>query len=98
MRKKIVVSSFAKKDIARLKAYIKQELKMSQTAANYIKDLNIAINKLSFYAGAVGRNEYVQKMFGTNARHIIYKKMAIIYIVFGDIVYIQRIIANSLIH
>ena len=97
MRKKVVVSSAAKKDIARLKAYIKQELKMPQTAANYIKALNAVVHRLSFYADAVGENEYIQKRFGTNARHIIFKKMAIIFFVENELIYIKRIIPSSLI-
>jgi hypothetical protein len=98
MRKKIVVSSYAKKDIAKLKTYIRQELKMEGTAASYIEDLNITINKLSYCAGAVGKNDYVQKMFGDKARHITYKKMVIIFSIKNETVYIKRIIAGSLIH
>ena len=36
-------------------------------------------------------------LFGTNVRRINYKKMAIVYTVHDDIVYIHRIIAANLI-
>jgi hypothetical protein len=73
-------------------------LKASDTAANYIKGLKMIIQKLSVYADSVGANEYVQDMFGINVRHIIFKKMAIIFFIEDDIVYIKRIIARALIH
>jgi hypothetical protein len=56
------------------------------------------IQKLSVYADSVGANEYVQDMFGINVRHIIFKKMAIIFFIEDDIVYIKRVIARALIH
>ncbi|MDR2564136.1 MAG: hypothetical protein LBC98_09405 [Prevotellaceae bacterium] len=42
--------------------------------------------------------DFIQRNYGPNARHIIYKKMAIIYTVFDDTAYVIRIIAGSLIH
>jgi plasmid stabilization system protein ParE len=97
MKKNIIISPKAKRDIAELKIYIKQELKMPETAANYIKDLKVTIGKLSYYANSVGKNEYVQKMFGIDARHITFKKMAI-YLIDGEYIYIRRIIPSALIY
>jgi hypothetical protein len=37
-------------------------------------------------------------IYGTNARHATFKKMAIIYILEGRIVYILRVIPGSLIY
>jgi hypothetical protein len=60
--------------------------------------MNGTIYKLSFLASSIGANEYVQSMYGVNARHIRYKKMAIIFFIEGDVVYIKRVIAGALIH
>jgi plasmid stabilization system protein ParE len=98
MKKNIIVSPEAKNDIAELKHYIKQELKMPETAAKYIKDLNSVIEKLPNYADSAGTNKYVQIQFGSNARHTIFKKMSIIYFVENNIIYIRRVIPSSLIY
>jgi hypothetical protein len=37
-------------------------------------------------------------MFGWDARHINYKKMSIIYVVRGNVVFVKRVIASSMIH
>ena len=95
--KKIILSIDAQIDIVELKNHIKQGLKAPQTAADYIRDLKAEIKKLAVYADIISINEFVQEKFGNNARHITFKKMAIIYIVENDIVYIERIIASSLI-
>jgi hypothetical protein len=73
-------------------------LKAPDTAANYIKGLKTIIQKLSVYADSVGANEYVQNQFGPSARHITFKKMAIIFRIHGNYVYIKRVIPMSLIH
>jgi plasmid stabilization system protein ParE len=70
----VIFSIDAKFDIADLKRYIKHELKAPDTAANYIRELNTTIQGLSSYADSIGINEYIQSQFGTNARHIIFKK------------------------
>jgi hypothetical protein len=38
-------------------------------------------------------NEYVQAMFGINVRHITFKKMAIVFLIEDDVVYIQLVIS-----
>jgi len=98
MKKEVIVSPAAKTDIAGLKAYIKEELKMPKTAANYITELKNTVKQLSYYAGSIGINEYVQNMFGINASHIIFKKMAIIFFIENNIIYIKRIVPSSLIY
>jgi hypothetical protein len=99
MKKYIIsVSVNAIVDIANLNRYISQELKAPDTAAAYIKGVNATIQKLSLLAGAIGTNEYVQNMFGANARHITYKKMAIIFFTEGDVAYVLHVIAAARIH
>jgi hypothetical protein len=44
----VVFSIDSQIDIAKLKRYIKQELKVPDTAAKYIESLKAAIQKLSF--------------------------------------------------
>ncbi|MDR3194268.1 MAG: type II toxin-antitoxin system RelE/ParE family toxin [Tannerella sp.] len=94
----IAISEEAFDDAAKLAHYIKDELKSPFTADRYMKEIDDAIQKLSFHADSVGANEYVQSMFGINVRHIIVKKMAIIFFIERGVVYIQRIIAGTLIH
>jgi hypothetical protein len=60
--------------------------------------VNNTIDSLSRLAGVLGYNEYVQAMFGADARHIIYKKVAIIYVVRGETVCVLRVIPGALIH
>jgi hypothetical protein len=57
------------------------------------------LKQLATCADVTGFSQYdfIQRNYGPGARHITYKKMAIIYVVFGNIVYIQRIIPGSLI-
>ena len=98
MKKNVIVSPAAKTDIARLKAYIKEELKMPETAANYITELKNVVKKLAYYADSIGINKYVQDMFGMNARHITFKKMAIVFFIENDIIYIIRVMPSSLIY
>ena len=85
-------------DASKLAHFIDYRSKSNRTSDKYIQGLNDTIEKLSYLADSIGKNEYVQKMFGTKARHIIYKKMAIIYIVRNNTVFIKRIIACSFIH
>ncbi|KAA6303209.1 MAG: hypothetical protein EZS26_000598 [Candidatus Ordinivivax streblomastigis] len=94
----ITVSIKAKRDIADLKRYIKDELKASETASHYIKGLDATIQKLFSLADFIGSNEFVQAMFGRNALHIAYKKMTIVFFIEDDCVYVERVIASSMIH
>jgi plasmid stabilization system protein ParE len=97
-KRKIVFSPEAKDDIVDLRRYIKDTLKMSQTASDYLKDLDAAIQKLPDYAEAIGGNDYVRARFGHNARHIRFKKMTIIYLIEEDYLFIRRVIPSSAIY
>jgi plasmid stabilization system protein ParE len=94
----VIISAKAQRDVADLKQYIKDDLQAPETASRYIEGLEMTVQKLSYFADAVGGNEFVQAIFGRNARHILYKRVAIIYAIRGDVVYVDRIIANSMIH
>ena len=97
-RLKLVISQRAYSDAAKLAQFIENDLKAKSISDKYMQGLDNTVEKLSFLASAIGKNEYVQKMFGKKARHITYKKMAIIFFVEQETIYIQRIIASSLIH
>jgi hypothetical protein len=97
-KKKIVISDQAVIDMCEIEAYIKDVLKSPVTAAGYMKGISDTIQKLSYVAAAVGTNEYVQNIFGANARHVVFKKMAIIFFSESDAVRILRIIPCSLIY
>ena len=94
----VITSKEAESDIANLKRYMEHKLKAPETASDYIKRLKAILQKLSYLANTIGANAYVQAMFGANARHITFKKMAIIYFIEDNTVYIQRIIPGSLIN
>jgi plasmid stabilization system protein ParE len=96
-RFEIAISDTAYADASELACFI-EDLSSTDASDKYMQGLDDTIEKLSYCAGAVGKNEYVQKMFGANARHIVYKKMAIIFFVEDETVYVIRIIAGSLIH
>ena len=94
----LIISEKAKRDINDFYCHIYYAYKQPITAQRNRKELYDRIKRLPFFANAIGKNEYVQKMFGKKARHITYKKMAIIFFVEQETIYIQRIIASSLIH
>jgi plasmid stabilization system protein ParE len=98
MKYTIVFSPQADLDMFDLESYIKNDLQLPNTAINYMAGLDNTIDHLAMYADTVGTNSYVQAMFGENARRITYKKMVIIFYIEGDCVYIERVIAGSMIH
>jgi hypothetical protein len=98
MSYQIIFSSEADRDMVQLEQHIREELKSPFTAAKYMNELDIEIKKLAAYADMFAANRFIQARFGTNARHATFKKMAIIYILEGSIVYILRVIPGSLIY
>ena len=93
----IIVAPQAKEDAGAFYNCIRYQYKQLQTANRNMRELYKTIASLSYRAHAVGANEYVQAMFGFNARHVTSGKMAIIYFIEGDTVYIRRILPASLI-
>jgi hypothetical protein len=96
----IIVSEEAIEDIEDYYFHILYVYKQPLTAIRNRAGLYESIKRLAVSAGSIAFSQYdfIQRNYGPNARHIIYKKMAIIYTVFDDIAYIKRIIAGSLIH
>ena len=95
----ILVSEKAKEDIDDFYRHICYVYKQPLTARRNRTGLYDRIKQLAAYADATAFSQYdfIQCNYGPDARHIIYKKMAIIYVVLGNIVYIKRIIPSSLI-
>jgi hypothetical protein len=94
----VILSAEAMMDTDDVYNYIANEIKQKETAYRYKAGLIHTIQKLSFYADTTGVNEYVQNMFGVDARRIIYKKTTIIFCIKDDHVYVKRVIASSMIH
>ncbi|MDR3184577.1 MAG: type II toxin-antitoxin system RelE/ParE family toxin [Prevotellaceae bacterium] len=89
----------AEMDVEELYNWITFEVHQPLTANRYITSLNEAIRHLVIYADAIAlsRYDYIQSRYGPNARHITYKKMAIIYTITGNTMFIKRVIAAKLI-
>jgi plasmid stabilization system protein ParE len=95
----IIISEEATADIDALVDYIYYEIKEPITALRYHDGLINAIMELSCSADIYAESQYdfIQRNYGPNARHITYKKMTVIYLIDGDYVYVQHIIAGALI-
>jgi len=89
----------AKTDLDTLYFYIADELMSPKTANNYIDGIIEKIESLMFIAEiyAINTREYIQRLYGPEARTCIYKKMTIIYNVEGEFVIIRRIIPSAMI-
>ena len=70
---------------------------MPMTAEKYIRELRAEIESLEQNPERYAvRQTTTLRRYGTNVRRINYKKMAIIYTIHNDLVYIHRIIAGAL--
>jgi hypothetical protein len=95
----VVLSKEAHIDARRLLHYISTVYKSPLTAIRYMAGVDKAIQKLSVYAGSIAviRNDFIQSLYGPDARRINYKKVAIIFVIRGNTVCIKRVMAASLI-
>ncbi|OAV73229.1 hypothetical protein Barb6_00425 [Bacteroidales bacterium Barb6] len=96
----ITFSVDAEIDMIKLESYISNDLKAPEIASDYMKGLRASINKLATRADcfAVSQSAYIQFLCkGEDARRINYKKMAILYVIRRNFVYIKRVIPGSLI-
>lgn len=96
----VALTENARADILAFYDCILHEYKQPLTARRNRTGLYNEIRKLSAYAAsiAVSRSDFIQSLYGPDARRINYKKLAIIFVIESDVVYIQRIIPASLIH
>lgn len=94
----VELSEDAINDLDELFNTIIHVFKAPTTAFQYVRELKESIDSLTNSAGSypLQTNNSLRK-YGTNVRRINYKKMAIIYTVFGKVAYIHRIIPSSII-
>jgi hypothetical protein len=95
---KVIVSNQVRRDIRRFVRHITVVYGQPKTASLYREGIWDTIWSLSRMAGVRPKNEYVQARYGVNARHIVYKKVSIIYIIEGEYVYVSGVIPSSLLH
>ncbi|GHT50420.1 hypothetical protein AGMMS49982_05680 [Bacteroidia bacterium] len=93
----IIFTPEATDDINQLTHYIENELMLPQTAQSYIAGIYGTIGKISFVGGAISQREYIQMLYGPNARTAIYKKMTIVFNIIDDVVLIRRIMPGSMV-
>ena len=94
----ISLSEEAELDLQEYIDYIIQDCKAPLTALRHYEDLFNVLRSLEY----LPERYVIQKSasflrYGPNARRVNFKKMAIIYTVHGDVVYIHRILPSSLI-
>jgi len=91
-------SDTALEDIMALRIVIRDTYKAPNTAISYLQGLydKIIHLKRSAESFPIQSSSFFQR-YGVNTRRINYKKMAVIYTVHGDIVYIHRVMPANLI-
>ena len=91
-------SDTALEDIKDLRIVIRDTYKAPNTAISYLQGLYNKISRLktSPESYTIQTSSFFQR-YGANTRRINYKKMAVIYTVHGDIVYIHRVMPANLI-
>jgi len=93
----IVYSEEAIDDLMNLANYIIYTCKAPRTSSIYAKNIVNTINNLAYIADSIplyNRKSFFQ--YGNSVRRINYKKMAILFTIFGNKVIIQRIIPGAL--
>ena len=94
----VVYSKDADNDLQKLSDVIMYKYKAPLTAVRYLNGLQKEIKRLSVLADALPYYTRPQLLkYGQNTKRINYKEMAIIFAIYGFIVYIHRIIpANAI--
>ena len=94
----IVYSKDSDNDLQKLSDVIMYKYKAPLTAVRYLNGLQKKIKRLSVTADALPYYTQPQiRKYGQNTKRINYKEMAIIFAIYGPIVYIHCIIpANTL--
>ena len=97
MRYQIKFTKEAQEGYKGLLYTINEKYKAPLTAKKYTTELINEIYKLKSTAESIplSRQQSILSTYGYNARRINYKKMAIIYTVFSDLVVIEAIIPQA---
>jgi plasmid stabilization system protein ParE len=92
----IKYSSTALRDIDELFHVIANQYKAPLSAFRYVQGLKDTINQLKRHPEALPLNHHKTfEKYGPTVRRINYKRMAIIYDIFENAIYIHRILAAS---
>jgi hypothetical protein len=94
----VIISETANEDIKQLSYTIKFQYKAPVTSFKYVQGLIDEIKRLSRSAESYSiQTRKSLQQYGPYPRRVNYKKMAIIYNVINDVVYIRRVIpANTI--
>jgi hypothetical protein len=94
----VVYSKDADNDLQKLSDVIMYKYKAPLTSLRYLNGLQKKINRLTVIADALPYYTHPQiRKYGQNTKRINYKEMAIIFAIYGPIVYIHCIIpANAI--
>ena len=93
----ISLTSKALSDVDKLRFAIVFKYRAPLTAKRYLKGLNETIQSLKIGADSIQIDEELSGRCGLEIRRVNYKEMAILYSVEDDIVYIHRIMPQSMI-
>lgn len=93
----ISVTSKALSDVDKLRFAIIFKYRAPLTAKRYLKGLNDTIQSLKIGADSIQIDADLSAMCGFEIRRVNYKEMAILYSVEGNVVYIHRIMPQSMI-
>ena len=95
----VVISPEAEADIDEVYDHIAFSAMAPKTAVNYYMGIYDTIKKLSTVGDIlpVSQQPYLKRVYGVDVRTIRYKKMTIVYNIIGNVVYVRRVMASSLI-
>ena len=93
----ISLTSKALSDVDKLRFAIVFKYRAPLTAKRYLKGLNDTIQSLKIGADSIQVDEKLSRQYRLDIRRVNYKEMAIVYSVEDDIVYIHRIMPQSMI-
>ncbi len=97
-RFEISVTSKALSDVDKLRFAIVFKYRAPLTAKRYLKGLNDTIQSLKIGADSIQVDERLTEQYGLDIRRVNYKEMAILYSVEDTIVYLHRIMPQSMIY
>ena len=93
----ISLTSKAQSDTINLRKTIILEYRAPLTAKRYLAGLNTKISSLETGADAIRVEPILSMQYGMDIRRLNYEALAILYSIEDDKVFIQRIVAQSLI-
>ena len=96
----VVISLEAEADIDEVYDYIAFGVMAPETAVRYYMGIYDTIQNLSIVGAmlAISQQPSLRKRYGADVRTVCYKKMTIVYSIIGNVVYVRRVMAGSLIY